>query len=103
MPPRLATTGVLAFSRILAGREVLIVANPGSAPFSGYVLADTDTNRALPTMKVAYSNLGTPGEGEMKYFEAVNFYNGAMLTGSGEAIALYVILAPGEVQVLIPK
>lgn len=97
------TGAVLAFSRILAAREVLIVANPSTTtPFQGFVLADTDTNRALPSMTVAYSNLGTTGTGKMQYFPSVNFYSGTTLTGVGECIALYVILAPMEVQILVP-
>ena len=98
------TGGVLSFSRILAGREVLIVANPGTAnSFQGFVLADADTNRALPAMTVAYSNLGTTGTGRMQYFSTVNFYSDNLLTGSGEAVALYIILAPMEVQILVPN
>ena len=95
--------GVLAVSRILAAREVLIVANSSTTkPFQGFVLADTDTNRTLPTFTVAYSNLGTTGSGKMQYFRSVNFFSGPQLTGTGEATALYVILAPMEVQILIP-
>ena len=95
--------GILAFSRILAAREVFIVANPSTtAPFQGFLLADTDTNRALPTMKVAYSNLGTTGSGKMQFFPAANFYSGVQFTGTGECVALFVILAPMEVQILIP-
>ena len=97
------TGGVLAFSRILAAREILIVANASTTtPFKGFVLADTDTNRSLPMMKVAYSNMGTTGTGQMQFFNAANFYNGSQPTGTSEATALYVILAPMEVQVLVP-
>lgn len=95
--------GVLAFSRILAGREVLIVANSSAAnPFKGFVLADTDTNRTLPTLQIAYSNLGTTGSGKMQFFPSANFYSGPQLTGTGETVALYVVLAPMEVQILVP-
>lgn len=96
---------VLAFSRILAGREVLIVANPSTNdPFVGFVLADTDTNRTLPLMKVAYSNikLGTVATGKMQYNGAANFFDGTRFKGTAEAVSLYVILAPMEVQVLVP-
>jgi glycosidase len=95
--------GVLAFSRILAAREVLIVANSSATDtFQGFVLADTDTNRALPAMTVAYSNLGTTGSGQMQYFSSVNFYVNNQFTGASEAVALYVVLAPMEVQILMP-
>ncbi|HWB91638.1 MAG TPA: alpha-amylase family glycosyl hydrolase, partial [Puia sp.] len=94
---------VLAFSRILAAREVLIVANSSTTDtFQGFVLADTDTNRALPIMTVAYSNLGATGTGKMQFFPAANFYTGSRLTGTGEAVALYIVLAPMEVQIIIP-
>lgn len=97
------TGGVLAFSRILAAREVLIVANSSTTTtFQGFVLADPDTNRALPTYTVTYSNLGTTGSGKMQFFPSVNFYSGSQFTGSGEAIALYIALAPMEVQILMP-
>jgi hypothetical protein len=94
---------VLAFSRILAAREILIVANPSlTSTFQGFVLADTDTNRALPMMKIAYSNLATTGGGQMQFFPSVNFYNGPQLTGTGECVALYTVLAPMEIQILVP-
>jgi hypothetical protein len=94
---------VLAFSRILAAREVLIVANASTTDtFKGFVLADTDTNRSLPAMKVAYSNLGTTGAGKMQYFASANFYSGDQPAGSGEVVALYVVLAPMEVQIIVP-
>jgi glycosidase len=95
--------GVLAFSRILAAREVLIVANSSTTnTFKGFVLADTDTNRSLPNMTVAYSNLGTTGTGQMQFFPSVNFYVNNQFTGASEAVALYVVLAPMEVQIIIP-
>lgn len=94
---------VLAFSRILAAREVLIVANSSTTnAFRGFVLADTDTNRSLPAMTVTYSNLGTTGTGQLQFFPAANFYTGNQFTGAGEAVALYIILAPMEVQILVP-
>jgi len=97
------TGGVLAFSRILAAREVLIVANSSTTTkFQGFVLADPDTNRALPAFTVAYSNLGTTGSGKMQFFPSVNFYSGTRFTGTGEAVALYIVLAPMEVQIIMP-
>jgi hypothetical protein len=53
-------------------------------------------------MKVAFSNMGTTGQGNMQFFPSVNFWSGNQLTGTSEAIAQYVILAPMEVQVLVP-
>jgi len=107
------TGGVLAFSRLLAAREVLIVANSSTTdPFEGFVLADTDTNRSLPTMVVAYSNKGTRGAGKMTFIPSANFYKNtpatgnqpatSQFTGTGEATALYIVLAPMEAQIIVP-
>ncbi|MDP4256263.1 MAG: alpha-amylase family glycosyl hydrolase [Bacteroidota bacterium] len=93
----------LAFSRILASREVLVAANPSTTTsFNGFVLADADTNRALPLMKVAYSNLGTAGQSRMQFNGTANFYDRSDLKGTGEAVYLFIMLAPMEVQVLVP-
>jgi hypothetical protein len=53
-------------------------------------------------MKVAYSNIGTTGNGTMQLIKEANFYSGNQPTGKGDAVALFVVLAPMEVQVLIP-
>jgi glycosidase len=95
------TGAVLAFSRILAGKEILIVANTHTTkPFKGFVLADLDTNRSLPLMKVAYSNVGTTGQGNIRMITAANFYDGDLFKGRGDAAALYIELAPMEVQII---
>jgi glycosidase len=97
------TGAPLAFSRILAAREVLVVANPSTtAPFNGHVLTDADTNRTLPAMKVAYSNLGNTGQGRMQFNGKANFYDKSEFKGIAEAVSLFVMLAPMEVQVLVP-
>ena len=53
-----APAGLVAFSRILADREVLVVANTGTQGFAGAVLLDRDINAAPRPMRLAYSNLG---------------------------------------------
>jgi glycosidase len=54
--------GVLAFSRVLAGREVLVVANTegntARPPWRGFVLVDLDMNETPQTYSVAFSNRG---------------------------------------------
>jgi hypothetical protein len=45
--------GLVSFSRILVDREVLIVANTGTQPFSGAVLVDRDLNATPRQMRVA--------------------------------------------------
>jgi glycosidase len=95
---------VLAFSRILAGREILVLYNSNTTqPYIGFVLLDLDTNRALPNMQVAYSNIGTTGHGTVRLIENANFYDGDQLTGSGLVAALFVTLAPMETQVIVPE
>jgi glycosidase len=95
--------GIISFSRILYDREVLIVANTSTNTiFSGFVLMDIDINRSKLAMSVSYSNLGTTGTGNVQIITAANFYSGSTLTGTADTAALYVSLAPMEVQVLTP-
>jgi glycosidase len=95
--------GILAFSRILNDREVLLVANTNTAsPFSGYILADSDLNRLINTMSITYSNAGTAGLAPLGITPQASFYDGTTLTGAGYATWVYVTLTPMEVQVLTP-
>lgn len=93
--------GIVGFSRILVDREVLIVANTGSHPFTGAVIVDADINVVPRQMRVVYSNLGTNGTGTVRRIQNAMFHVGGHVTRS-TAAALDVILAPGEVQVLAP-
>ena len=94
--------GILAFSRILYDREVLIVANTSTTnEFSGWAVMDVDINRSQPAMSVAYSNFNTPGTSNVQIISNANFYSGAQVTTSQTA-ALYIKLAPMEVQILTP-
>lgn len=95
--------GIIAFSRILFNREILTAANTSTtSPFEGFIVMDLDINWSTPAMTVAYSNLNTPGTGSVQIIENANFYNGPTLTGSGDTAALFVKLAPMEVQILTP-
>jgi glycosidase len=95
--------GIISFSRILYDREVLIVANTSTTnSFLGFILMDIDINRSKPAMSVAYSNLGTTGTGYVQIITAANFYSGPTLAGTADTAALYVSLAPMEVQILTP-
>ena len=97
------TASVLAFSRILAGCEILILANTNTIQnFQGFALLDLDTNRLLPNMNVAYSNIGTRGQGTVQLIDNANFYDRDQQTGQGPTAALFVILAPMETQVIVP-
>jgi glycosidase len=94
--------GVLAFSRILYDREVLIVANTSTTnEFAGWAVMDVDINRSQPAMTVVYSNFNTAGTSNVQIISNANFYSGAQITTSQTA-ALYIKLAPMEVQILTP-
>jgi glycosidase len=81
------TGGVVAFSRILVDREVLVVANTNAVQgFSGAVIVDRDLHTASRQMRVGFSNRGTAGTGSVQ--------------AAGAGCALPVVLQPGEVQIL---
>lgn len=95
--------GVLAFSRILNDREVLVVANTNpTRPFTGSVLLDLDLNRSIKKMKVAFSNKATGGQSMVNIIKEAHFFESDKLVDTGEAAALFVDLAPMEIQVLTP-
>jgi glycosidase len=93
--------GVVAFSRILVDREVLVVANTGRAGFSGSVLMDLDLNAQPRQMTVAFSNLGTTGKGTVSVVPAARFHRDGQVA-VGRAAALPVVLRGSEVQILVP-
>jgi glycosidase len=100
--------GVLAFSRVLSGREVLIVANTdgdASRPaWRGLVLVDLDLNESPQTYGVAFSNRGTAGTGTVQVRNDAVFWNDAnQPSAPARAAALFVVLAPGEIQILTPS
>jgi glycosidase len=87
--PSFGPGGVVAFSRILVDREVLVVANTGAAAFDGSVIVDRDLNPPSRPMRVAFSNKGTTGTGRVRAI-------------AGPGAALPVVLAGSEVQVIVP-
>lgn len=96
--------GVLAYSRVLNDREVLVVANTdASRPFSGFALVDLDLSRHARTMRIAWGNLGTTGESDVQLISQARFYDGDTLRDTAEAAAIPVELAPSEVQLLVPS
>lgn len=98
--PSSGAGGVLAFSRILGQREILIVANTNfSKPFSGSILVDYDLHAAGDRYTIQYSNQGTTGSAAV----AVN--PGRIFDDSGNATSMTIAsipckLAPMEVQIL---
>jgi hypothetical protein len=95
--------GVLAFSRILAEREVLIVSNTNTTQqFQGWVVVDLDLGRSARTMQVAYSNLGTTGTSVVQVVPQARFYKDDGTVDTTSTAALFVILAPMEILILVP-
>jgi glycosidase len=95
--------GVIAFSRVLSNREILVVANAnGSNQFGGAVLCDIDINRNGKTFTVAYSNKGTVGSGTTKIAQGTVYSNG-VAGAAGAICSLGVVLGPWEVQILLPS
>jgi glycosidase len=92
--------GIVAFSRILSDREVAVIANTGSAHFTGAVVLDRDVNPVGRRLKVAYSNRDTTGSGVVRHIDARFHQDGA--TTTGRCATLDVVLEPSEVQVLVP-
>jgi len=93
--------GIVAFSRILADREILVVANTGTAPFTGSVVVDRDLNPASRSIRLAHSNLGTTGTSSVKVLPTATFHSDGR-TSTGPTAAVPVALAVAEVQVLAP-
>lgn len=96
------TGGVIAFSRILDDREVLVVANTsGSAEFAGWAVVDPRLHGDGSRFSVAYSNRGTAGSGAPAGGPA-RFHEAGSVS-EGWARRLFVRLAPMEIQVLAPE
>ena len=97
----LGAGGLVAFSRILVDREVLVVANTGGRSFSGVVVIDRDLNAAPRELRIAYSNHGTSGKATVAVLPAARFHHDGQIT-TGHTAALAVALKANEVQVLAP-
>jgi glycosidase len=93
--------GVVAFSRILGDREVLVIANTGARAFTGSVLVDRDLNATPRRMRIAHSNLGTTAARSVRLMSSARFFSDAGVT-TGPAAALDVTLQPDEAQVCVP-
>jgi glycosidase len=96
--------GLVAFSRVVSDLEVLVVANTNlNTAFDGLVLQDPDLNRPPRRMLVAYSNLGEKSSSTVRQISDARFFCGENFSGSGDASALPVGLAPLEVKVWVPE
>jgi glycosidase len=93
--------GIVAFSRILVDREILIVANTGSMSFAGSVIVDRDIHALPRAMQVAYSNHGTTGATATRHVPQARFH-GSNGSSEGFAATIDLTLAPSEIQILVP-
>ena len=94
--------GVVAFSRILSDREIVVVANTsGSNSFAGRVLVDIDINRTNRTMNIAYSNKQKTGTQTTGIAQG-DLYSVGNAPVSSPVASVPVSLAPWEVQILTP-
>ena len=94
--------GIVAFSRILSDREVLVVANTGAQRFSGAVLVDRDINARPHRMAIAYSNRGSAVESATRTIPVANFYHADQPVTQGPAAALDVTLEANEAKTFVP-
>ena len=95
--------GVLAFSRILNNKEVLVVANTNTeAVFQGHVLVDSFINNDGEQFSVLNASLTTPPEPvETRSGLLIREIEGGMTTGPARMVR--VSLQPMEVQILAKK
>lgn len=94
--------GIVAFSRILAEAEVLVVANTGTAAFAGSVLVDRDIHATARTLRLAYANTGLrEGAVTSHTLTSARFWSGASVS-TGMAAVVDVRVEPGEALVFAP-
>lgn len=92
--------GLVAFSRILAESEVLVVANTGSTTFTGSVVVDRDIHATPRPVKLAYANTGPRAlTVRSRILPSARFWKGDQVS-SGPAAVVDVVVAPGEALVL---
>jgi glycosidase len=95
--------GVIAVSRILNNREVVLVANcNASAPFPGWVLVDPRLHDDNVRFMTIYSNCGSERTSNISSGDVI-FYNRDGSTARAFARRVRVELLPMEVQMLVPE
>ncbi len=94
--------GLVAFSRILVDREVVVVANSGSSPFKGSVIIVRDINANPRKMKIAYSNRGSVGSSTTQMLAAANFFSDTGVSTASAAL-LPIDLKASEIQIFAPE
>src|SRR5664279_4008390 len=95
--------GILAFSRILAASEVVVVANTNAAAaFTGHVLVDADLTPPGTHLVVTYSNQAgapSPGVAVERPAGTVTVVDGNS-TNTGPICTVEIALRPMEIQIL---
>lgn len=94
--------GLVAFSRILMDREVVVIANTGSNPFNGSVIVDRDINAQPKRMKIVYSNRGSTGSNTTQNLPAAQFSSDTGVSTAAAAL-LPVNLKASEIQIFAPE
>ena len=93
--------GVLAFSRILGGREIAVVANTSTRDaFTGQVVVDASLCPPGSPRAVLYTNLAAPGAFPVKTTGAAQIHESDGSVSSGPARVVSVTLSPMQVVVL---
>ena len=92
--------GIVAFSRLLADREVLVIVNTSrELTFAGDVLIDATLNRQSRAYQFAYGNQGARVAGAVRQIPGANLYDENVIVMTEDSAALHVTLAPMEVQI----
>jgi glycosidase len=95
--------GIIAFSRILNDREVLIVANTHTIlTFAGWVVVDSRINRDNTIFRIVYSNIGSTGQQPLTS-SAARYYERDGSSSEGWARRLQILLDPLEIQIYVNK
>jgi glycosidase len=95
--------GIVAFSRVLDDREVLVVANTSpTTPFHGSVLVDLDLSRGGRTMQAAYDSAGAAGGTVSILLGAATIWDPAGSANRANIAAVPVDLAPMQAMILAP-
>ena len=93
--------GVLAYSRILAENEVLVVANTSAnQSFSGWILVDLDIARPGRPRTIEFSNLGASGTVTVDSIPGASFHHEDGSVHTGDIAATRLTLRPSEIQIV---
>lgn len=93
--------GLVAFSRILVDREIVVIANTGPQTFTGSVVVDKDIHSTPRSMKVQYSNRGSTGVRNSRTISFAKFHRSGQIF-TGHAAVVDVALQSSEIQIIVP-